>query len=69
MRRLRLLLFLVCLSSLLMAQIDRASLNGTVTDTSGASVPKAQVEVVSTTSGLKRRSKPEMPEFTALPAC
>jgi hypothetical protein len=37
------------------AQIDRANLNGTVTDTSGASVPNAQVEVVSPTTGFKRK--------------
>src|SRR5690349_9732335 len=37
------------------AQIDRANLNGTITDTSGASVPKAQVEVVSSTTGFKRQ--------------
>ena len=37
------------------AQIDRANLNGNVTDTSGASVPNAQVEVVSPNTGFKRQ--------------
>jgi hypothetical protein len=37
------------------AQIDRASLNGTVSDPSGASVPNAKVEVVSPNTGFKRQ--------------
>jgi len=55
MRRcLRLWLF-VCLIVLpCLAQLDRANLNGTVTDTSGASIPKAHVEVTSPNTGFKR---------------
>src|SRR5712692_2129233 len=37
------------------AQINRANLNGTVTDASGASVPDARVEVVSPDTGFKRQ--------------
>src|SRR5712692_7151233 len=37
------------------AQFDRANLNGTVTDASGASVPDARVEVVSPDTGFKRQ--------------
>jgi hypothetical protein len=37
------------------AQIERATLSGTVTDASGASVPKAQVEISSPSNGFERR--------------
>ena len=36
-------------------QIDRANLNGTVTDASGAVIPNARVELVSPSTGLKRQ--------------
>jgi Carboxypeptidase regulatory-like domain len=39
------------------AQIERATLTGTVTDQSGASVPKARVEVVSPNTGFERRAE------------
>ena len=38
------------------AQIDRANLNGTVTDPSGASVPNSKVEVVAPETGFKRQT-------------
>src|SRR5271157_643132 len=40
----------------LFAQIDRANLNGTVTDPSGASVPNAKVQVVAPATGFKRET-------------
>jgi hypothetical protein len=39
-----------------MAQINRANLNGTVTDPSGASIPNSQVEVVAPATGFKRQT-------------
>lgn len=39
-----------------MAQINRANLNGTVTDTSGASVPNAKVQVVEFDTGFIRET-------------
>jgi len=38
------------------SQIDRANLNGTVTDPSGASVPNSKVEVVAPDTGFKRET-------------
>ena len=39
-----------------LAQINRANLNGTVTDPSGASIPNAKVEVVAPDTGFKRQT-------------
>ena len=39
-----------------LAQINRANLNGTVTDPSGASIPNSQVEVVAPDTGFKRQT-------------
>ena len=38
------------------SQIDRANLNGTVTDASGGSIPNAKVEVVAPDTGFKRQA-------------
>src|SRR6266699_1711665 len=47
--------FLMLAASLVVfAQVDRAHLNGTVTDSARAVVPDARVEVVSRNTGLKR---------------
>src|SRR5437660_181486 len=42
------------ISAVVYGQIDRANLNGTVTDSTRAVVPDARVEVVSRETGLKR---------------
>ena len=38
------------------AQIERATLTGTVTDPSGASVPKARIQVISPSTGFERQA-------------
>src|SRR4030095_3252571 len=43
--------------SVAMAQLDRATLGGTISDSSGAVVPGARVEVLSEATGLKREAK------------
>src|SRR5215468_8739561 len=48
------LALLFALSLPLMAQVDHASLNGSVTDASQSAVPGAKVEAISTTTGLRR---------------
>jgi outer membrane receptor protein involved in Fe transport len=48
------LLAMLALALPLAAQIDRASLNGTVTDATGSLVSGAQVEAVSSTTGFRR---------------
>jgi Carboxypeptidase regulatory-like domain/TonB dependent receptor-like, beta-barrel len=44
------------LTTNLSAQINRANLNGTVTDPSGASIPNATVQVVEANTGFKRQT-------------
>ncbi len=51
------LLVLCTLVPVSTAQVDRANLVGTVTDTTGALVPNARVEVVSQETGLRRQSQ------------
>ncbi|TAM81496.1 MAG: hypothetical protein EPN47_12120 [Acidobacteria bacterium] len=46
----------MCLTTNLGAQINRASLNGTVTDPSGARIPTATVTVVAPETGFKRET-------------
>jgi hypothetical protein len=48
-------LFVALSTCLVYGQATQGNLNGTVTDSSGASVPKAQVEVVSPATGFKRQ--------------
>jgi Carboxypeptidase regulatory-like domain len=50
----RFAILVVSLTCILHGQVDRANLNGTVTDTSGAVVPLTKVEVVDRDTGLKR---------------
>ncbi|HXA07044.1 MAG TPA: TonB-dependent receptor [Bryobacteraceae bacterium] len=47
--------FVALSTCLIYGQATQANLNGTVTDTSGASVPKARVEVGSPNTGFKRQ--------------
>ena len=51
----RRVLAFVCLALPLAAQVDHASLNGTVTDQSGATIENARVEVVSSATGFRRQ--------------
>src|ERR1041385_4571623 len=50
----RFVLLLVLSGGFVYSQVDRASLNGTVTDSSGAVVPRARVEINSPDTGFKR---------------
>ncbi len=50
------LLFLLSFAPTVFAQFDRATLNGTVTDASGAVVQNVKVELVSTTTGFQRET-------------
>jgi hypothetical protein len=50
------LVFLGALALPLAAQVDHASLNGTVTDASGALVDRANVEAVSAATGFRRQA-------------
>jgi hypothetical protein len=51
-----LVIFVALATCRVYGQIDRANLNGTVTDPSGASVPNAQVELVAPDTGFKRQA-------------
>ena len=54
MKRLLVFLFWISLVLPLAAQVDRANINGTVTDASNAVVPMATVRAVSADTGLQR---------------
>src|SRR5712692_299908 len=47
-------LMAMCSAGLLMAQVDRATLNGSVTDSSGAVIAGVKVEAISATTGKER---------------
>jgi hypothetical protein len=64
-----LLLALLCLSiQAVYAQVDRASLNGTVTDPSGAIVPGAQVTAEAPMIGVKRQTLTDAAGVYRLPS-
>ena len=54
MKRLVLVLFLVCLPALAAAQIDRATLTGVVRDPSGAVVAAATMAITNDATGIRR---------------
>src|SRR5688572_1191356 len=49
------LLLLALFAFQMTAQVDRATLSGTVTDSSGAVIPGATLEVISQDTGLRRQ--------------
>src|SRR3954471_2230533 len=48
--------FLLVFTLPLAAQVDRATLNGTVTDVTGALVPQAKVAIVAPATGFRRET-------------
>src|SRR5437763_12643876 len=52
----RFLVFAALFTGAVYGQVDGANLNGTVTDSSGAIVPKAHVQVLSPDSGFRREA-------------
>jgi hypothetical protein len=56
MKRFQALFLLLAAFLPLQAQIDRSSVNGSVTDASGAAVPNAKIEAVSTATGVRREA-------------
>src|SRR5215471_16564063 len=64
------LLTAVILASPLSAQVDKAAINGTVTDASGAAVSGATIALFSTATGLHRNAETDAAgiyHFPALP--
>ena len=51
------LVFVVCFTALSWAQVDRATLSGTISDASGAKVEAAKVSVGSLATGFKRETR------------
>jgi hypothetical protein len=47
---------LLCLTHFSLAQVDRAGLNGIVTDSSGSVLPQAQITAVQSATGLQRKT-------------
>src|SRR5499426_2470784 len=56
------------LGSPLMAQVDQAAISGTITDTSGAAVQGAKIELASPTTGLHRETTTNTTGIYHLPA-
>src|SRR5215470_8598802 len=56
------------LASPLMAQVDQTAINGTITDTSGAAVQGAKIELASLTTGLHRETTTNITGIYHLPA-
>jgi hypothetical protein len=52
-----LVVFFALFAGIVFGQVDRANLNGTVTDASGSLVPDARVEIVSQATGLTREAQ------------
>ena len=63
-----LILCLLAFSAQAMAQIDRATLNGTVTDGSGAVVQNVKIELDSPATGLHRETATDTKGSYQLPA-
>jgi hypothetical protein len=69
MHRLLTIAISVVLVSLPLAAQDRAAINGTVTDPSGAMVGGATVELLSPDTGLRASLRPTTAEFTNSRLC
>ncbi len=54
--KLRVLQSMFLLTTAAWGQVDRATLGGTVSDSSGAVIPGAKIELVSEETGLKREA-------------
>jgi hypothetical protein len=64
----QLLLLATAFAPRLSGQVDRASLNGTVTDSSGAVVPNAQVEAIEAGTGKQREAMTNRDGIYTLPS-
>ena len=59
----------LCFVSSAPAQMDRAGLEGTVTDSSGRVLPQAHITLVQDATGLRRRPHPLLAEPMTFPSC